>query len=203
MFRVHAFPGSGNCYKLTLMLTLLGEEFEVRTVDVLGGETRSESFLRINPNGKVPVLELPDGRYLPESNAGLWYLAEGTPFLPETRLGRARVLQWLSFEQYSHEPNIAVARFWIKYLDSPPEREAELRRRQELGHSALRLMEDHLGPREWLVGPDCTIADVALYAYTHVAEEGGFDLSACPAVSAWLERVRAQPGHVRMDILPA
>lgn len=198
VFRVYAFPGSGNCYKLTLMLTLLGEAFEVRTVDVLGGETRSESFLRINPNGKVPVLELPDGRYLPESNAGLWYLAEGTPFLPETRLGRARVLQWLSFEQYSHEPNIAVARFWIKYLDSPPEREAELRRRQELGHSALRLMEDHLGPREWLVGPDCTIADVALYAYTHVAPEGGFDLGPYPAVRAWLERVAALPRYVPM-----
>lgn len=198
VFRVYAFPGSGNCYKLTLMLTLLGEEFEVRTVDVLGGETRSESFLRINPNGKVPVLELPDGRYLPESNAGLWYLAEGTPFLPETRLGRARVLQWLSFEQYSHEPNIAVARFWIKYLNRPPEREAELRRRQEQGHAALRLMEGHLVRREWLVGPECSIADIALYAYTHVADEGGFDLAPYPALRAWLERVAALPRFAPM-----
>ena len=198
MYRVHAFPGSGNCYKLTLMLALLGEEFEVRTVDLLGGETRSEAFLRINPNGKVPVLELPDGRYLPESNAGLWYLAEGTPFLPETRLGRARVLQWLSFEQYSHEPNIAVARFWIKYLNRPPEREAELRRRQEQGHAALRLMEGHLVRRDWLVGPECSIADIALYAYTHVADEGGFDLAPYPALRAWLERVAALPGFAPM-----
>ena len=198
MFRVHASPGSGNCYKLTLLLALLGEKFEVRTVDMLGGETRSEAFLRINPNGKVPVLELPDGRYLPESNAGLWYLAEGTPWLPETRLGRARVLQWLSFEQYSHEPNIAVARFWIKYLNRPPEREQELHERQDRGRAALQIMEHHLSSRDWFVGPECTIADIALYAYTHVADEGGFELDTYPAIQAWLRRVAALPRYLPM-----
>lgn len=198
MYRVYVYPGSGNCYKLTLMLSLLDEPFEVETVDLLAGATRSEAFLRINPNGKVPVLALPDGEYLPESNAGLWYLAEGTPFLPDTRLGRARVLQWLSFEQYSHEPNIAVARFWIKYLGRPADREEELGRRQAQGRVALQVMNEHLAGREWFVGDVCSIADLALYAYTHVAEEGGFELDPYPAIRGWLGRVSRLPGYASM-----
>jgi glutathione S-transferase len=199
MYRVYAYPGSGNCYKLTLMLTLLGEPFEVTEVDILAGATRTPAYLAINPNGKVPVLQLPDGEYLPESNAGLWYLAEGSDFLPDTRLGRARVLQWLSFEQYSHEPYIAVARFWIRYLGRPPEKEEELQRRQAQGRVALQLMEDHLAGWDWFVGADCTIADLALYAYTHVAEEGGFSLASYPALRRWLERVAALPCYVPMQ----
>lgn len=199
MYRVYAYPGSGNCYKLTLMLTLLGEPFEVVEVDILAGATRTPEYLAINPNGKVPVLQLPDGEYLPESNAGLWYLAEGSGYLPDTRLGRARVLQWLSFEQYSHEPYIAVARFWIKYLGRPPEKEEELQQRQDQGRVALQLMEDHLGTRDWFVGAGCTIADLALYAYTHVAEEGGFSLAPYPALRRWLERVPTLPRFVPMQ----
>jgi glutathione S-transferase len=199
MIRVHAYPGSGNCYKLTLMLTLLGEPFELREVDILAGGTRTPEFLRMNPNGKVPVLELPDGQYLPESNAGLWYLARGTPFLPTARLAQARVVQWLSFEQYSHEPYIAVARFWLKYLGRPADREEALQRRQALGRDALRLMDDHLRVNDWFVGEACTIADLALYAYTHVAEEGGFSLAPYPAIRAWLDRVVALPGYVPMQ----
>ena len=199
MYRVYAFPGSGNCYKLTLMLTLLGEPFEVREVDILSGGTRAPDFLRMNPNGKVPVLELPDGQYLPESNAGLWYLAQGTRFLPTERLAQARVVQWLCFEQYSHEPYIAVARFWIKYLDRPADREEELERRQALGRDALQIMEDHLRVNDWFVGETCTVADLALFAYTHVAEEGGFKLAPYPALRAWLDRVVALPGYVPMQ----
>ena len=199
MYRLYAYPGSGNCYKLSLTLSLLGEAFETVHVDLLSGETRSAQFLARNPNGKVPVLELPDGEFLPESNAGLWYLAEGTPLSPADRLGRARVLQWMCFEQYSHEPNIAVARFWIKYLGRPADKEEELVRRQASGHVALAVMEQHLATRGFFVGEQFSIADIALYAYTHVADEGGFDLAAYPAVGAWLARVAAQPGHVPMD----
>jgi len=198
MYRLYAYPGSGNCYKLALTLSLLGEDFETVQVDLLSGETRSKAFLARNPNGKVPVLELPDGEFLPESNAGIWYLAEGTPLLPADRLGRARALQWMFFEQYSHEPYIAVARFWIKYLGRPADKEEELVRRQASGHDALAVMEGHLSRRAFFVGEQFTIADIALYAYTHVAAEGGFDLTAYPAVHAWLERVAGQPGHVPM-----
>ncbi len=199
VFRVYAFPGSGNCYKLTLMLTLLGEPFQAREVDILSGGTRAPEFLRMNPNGKVPVLQLPDGQFLPESNAGLWYLGQGTRFLPTGRLEQSRVLQWLCFEQYSHEPYIAVARFWVKYLGRPPDREEELERRQALGRDALRLMDDHLRVNEWFVGEHCTIADLALFAYTHVAEEGGFPLAPYPALRRWLDRVVALPGYVPMQ----
>jgi glutathione S-transferase len=199
MYRLYAYPGSGNCYKLFLTLSLLGEEFETVHVDLLAGETHSEQFLALNPNGKVPVLELPDGEFLPESNAGLWYLAEGTPLLPADRLGRARVLQWMCFEQYSHEPYVAVARFWIKYLGRPADKEEELVRRQASGHVALAVMEQHLATHSFFVGEQFSIADIALYAYTHVADEGGFDLAAYPALRAWLARVAAQPGHVPME----
>lgn len=199
MYKLYEYPGSGNCYKIRLLLNLLGVPFEAVTVDIMAGESRSEAFRAMNPAGKVPVLELAPGDYLPESNAALWYLAEGTRYLPEDRRPRAEVLRWMFFEQYSHEPNIAVARFWVRYLGNPPELARRLARRREAGRQALALMDAHLESRQFLVGDGCTIADLALYAYTHVAPEGGFDLGTWPAVVAWLRRVAAQPGYVPME----
>lgn len=198
MYRLYEFPGSGNCYKIRLLLILLGEEFEAVFVDIMAGETRTPDFLSKNPAGKIPVLEIGEGDYLPESNAALWYLAEGTRFLPDDRRGRAEVFRWLSFEQYSHEPNVATPRFWIKYLGSPPEMSERLARRQEAGRQALQIMDDHLSTRSFFVADSYTIADVALYAYTHVADEGGIELGPYAAVRAWLDRVEGQPGHVPM-----
>jgi glutathione S-transferase len=187
---------SGNAYKVRLLLHLLGLRFERVEMDIDRGETRTPAFLRINPNGRVPVLEVEPGRHLAESNAIIWYLAEGTRFLPEDRLGRAQVLQWMFFEQYSHEPNIATPRYWITHKVLTPEREAQLPAKRRLGYDALGVMEGHLEGRAFFVGERCTIADIALYAYTHVAEEGGFDLARFPAVRGWLGRVASQPGYV-------
>jgi glutathione S-transferase len=198
MLRLYDFPDSGNGYKVRLLLHRLAIPFELVEVDILKGETRTPDFLARNPNGRIPVLELDDGTCLPESNAILAYLAEGTPYLPDTRLDRARVLQWMFFEQYSHEPNIATVRFWLKHDRLTPEREAMLPGRREQGYAALAVMEVHLSGRPFLVADRFTIADIALYAYTHVAGEGGFDLSGYPAVRAWLGRVAGQDGHVPM-----
>ena len=189
---------SGNCYKVKLLLQWLGLEHEWRHVDVMAGETRTPEFARLNPNAKIPVLELADGTRLAESNAILNFLAEGTSFLPSDRLERARVLQWQFFEQYSHEPYIAVARFINKYLGLPAERMAEYQAKQVGGHKALAVMEGHLTERAFFVGPGPTIADLSLFAYTHVAGEGGFDLEPYPAIRTWIERVRAVPGFVAM-----
>jgi glutathione S-transferase len=151
----------------------------------------------MNPNGRVPVLELEDGHFLPESNAILFYLAEGTQFLPDGRFERAQVLRWAFFEQYSHEPNIATPRYWITHnLPMTEERRVTLEPKRRLGYAALEVMEGHLKDRDFFVGDRYTIADIALYAYTHVAPEGGFDLGRFPAVRTWLSRVAAQPGHV-------
>jgi glutathione S-transferase len=199
VYRLFEFPRSGNCYKLRLLLTQLDEAFEAVTIDILGGESRTASFLEMNPAGKVPVLEVAPGDWLPESNAALWYLAEGTSFLPGSRRGRAEVLRWLFFEQYSHEPNVAVARFWVRFLGRPPELEERLARRIDGAHSALRVMEAHLGRHTFLVDDRYGIADIALYAYTHVADEGGIELTAYPAIRAWLARVAEQPLHVAMN----
>jgi len=185
---------SGNCYKVRVLLGRLGLPYERREIDVVDRSGRAELLGGLNPALRVPTLVFDDGRALAESNAILWYFADGTPHLPEDRFERAQVLQWLFFEQYSHEPNIAVARFWVTFARrQPPAGEIEARRRG--GYAALDAMEGHLAGREFLVGDGCTIADIALYAYTHVAGEGGFDLAGYPAVGAWLERVAAQPGH--------
>jgi len=196
MFTVYGMADSGNCYKVKLALEQLGKPYRWVEVDSTRGETRSKEFLARNPNGKVPTLQLEDGTYLPESNAILYYLAEGTPLLPADKLGRARALQWMFFEQYSHEPYIAVARSILRYQPPESPRRAELPRLQERGNQALAVMEQHLSRNPFFAGTGYSVADIALFAYTHVAADGGFDLERYPAVSAWLARVRAQPKHV-------
>jgi glutathione S-transferase len=198
MLKVYGDRISGNCYKLKLLLAQLGRPFEWIDVDVLKRETRTPEFLAMNPNGRVPVLEIEPGVHLVESNAILCYLADGTPYLPEGRLERARVLQWLFFEQYSHEPYVATSRFWIRYLGGGEEYRARLAEKRAGGEAALAIMEGELREREWLAAGRYTIADIALYAYTHVAHEGGFDLALYKAVRAWLRRVEAQPGYTPM-----
>jgi glutathione S-transferase len=195
MLRLYDYLPSGNGYKVRLLLHQLGIPFERVELDIVRGETRTPEFLARNPNGRIPTLELEDGTHLAESNAILWYLADGSPFLPADRLARARVLQWLCFEQYSHEPNIATVRFWL-HTELTDERRALLSAKRALGHAALGVMDGHLRDRAFLVDDRYTIADIALYAYTHVAHEGGFELAPYAAVVAWLDRVRAQPGHV-------
>ncbi len=196
---LHDYVLSGNGYKARLLLSQLGIPFERTEYDIVKGETRAPEFLaRINANGRVPVLETDEGEFLPESNAILFYLAKDTPFLPDGRIERARVLQWMFFEQYSHEPNIAVARAWVHVfgVEMTEERRAALDRRHKLGYDALGVMEGHLENENFFAGGRYSIADIALYAYTHVAGEGGFDLSGYPAVRAWIARVGSQPGHV-------
>jgi glutathione S-transferase len=185
---------SGNCYKVRLLLAHLGVEFERREVDVVDRSNRVELLGELNPALRVPTLVLDDGRPLAESNAILFHFAEGTPYLPEDRYERAQALQWLFFEQYSHEPNIAVVRFWVRYSDTPPA-DAEVETRRRAGYAALDAMERHLSSRTFHVGERFTIADISLYAYTHVAAEGGFDLAGYPAIRAWVDRVPGQPGH--------
>jgi glutathione S-transferase len=195
MLRLYDYLPSGNGYKVRLLLHQLGIPFERVELDIVRGETRTPEFLARNPNGRIPTLELEDGTPLAESNAILWYLADGSPFLPADRLARARVLQWMCFEQYSHEPNIATVRFWL-HTELTDERRALLPAKRALGHAALGVMDGHLRDRSFFVDDRYTIADIALYAYTHVAHEGGFELAPYAAVVAWLDRVRAQPGHV-------
>ena len=208
MLRLHDNASSGNAYKIRLLLTLLAKRFERVEYDTDHGQTRTPEFLaRVNPNGRVPVLELEDGRCLPESNAILWFLAEGTRFLPaldapdaeQARWERAEILQWMFFEQYSHEPNIATVRAWITHgVEMTPERVAALPGKRRWGEAALAVMERHLAQRRFFVGDRYTIADIALYAYTHVAGEGGFDLQPYERVRAWLARVAAQPRHIKI-----
>lgn len=196
MLRLYDYLSSGNSYKPRLLLNLLGQPFDLVELDIMKGETRTPEYLAKNANGRIPLLELEDGTFLPESNAILFYLAEGTPFLPDDRLGRAQVLQWMFFEQYNHEPNIAVVRFWIEHDGMTPEHEAMLPAKREGGYAALDVMEDRLAKRDWFVGETASIADIALYAYTHVAHEGGFDLAGYPAIRAWLDRVSALPDYI-------
>jgi glutathione S-transferase len=199
MIKVYGDINSGNCYKIKLLMSLLDIGHEWNHVDLLGQETRSASFMAMNPNAKMPVLEIGPGNHLWESNAILNYLAEGTDFLPSERLARARVLQWQFFEQYSHEPYIAVARFIARYLGMPESRKQDFLSKQEGGHKALRVMESQLEKTPYLAGDQYTIADISLYAYTHVAHEGGFDVSAYPAICRWLARVESHPKHVTMQ----
>jgi glutathione S-transferase len=192
-------PVSGNCYKVRLLLAHLGIPYERRDLDVVDRSNRSGVLGGLNPDLRVPTLVLDDGRPLAESGAILWYFGEGSRFVPGDRYDRARVLQWMFFEQYSHEPAIAVVRFLIAY-SGEPERHAELiEQRTRAGYRALDAMERHLAGGAFLVGDAMSLADIALYAYTHVAEEGRFDLSRYPAIGAWLARVAAEPGHVPID----
>ena len=192
-------PVSGNCYKVRLLLAHLGIPYERRTMDVVDRSNRRDVLGELNPALRVPTLVLDDGRPLAESGAILWYLGEGTRFVPEDPYERAQVLQWMFFEQYDHEPAIAVARFWLAYSGRPDEFADRLPERTAAGHRALAAMERHLDGREFLVGDGLTLADIALYAYSHVADEGGFDLERYPALRAWLERVASEPGHVTIE----
>jgi glutathione S-transferase len=192
-------PVSGNCYKVRLLFAHLGIAFERRTVDVVDRSNRPELLGGLNPALRVPTLILDDGRPLAESNAILWYFGEGTRFVPTDAYERAKVLQWMFFEQYDHEPAIAVVRFWVTYSGRPEAFADRLEERMAAGNRALAAMEGHLAGRDFLVGEAVTLADIALYAYTHVAPEGGFDLGPYPAVQAWLDRVAAISGHVPID----
>jgi glutathione S-transferase len=192
-------PVSGNCYKVRLLLAHLGIPYELRTVDVVDRSNRPELLGGLNPALRVPTLVLDDGRPLAESGAILWYFGEGTRFVPDDPYARAQVLQWMFFEQYDHEPALAVVRFWLAYSGRPEAFADRIEERRAAGYRALDAMESHLDGRELLVGESLTIADIALYAYTHVAHEGGFELDGYPAVRAWLARVAAEPGHVPID----
>ena len=190
---------SGNCYKVRLLAAQLGMPLELVEMDVLDRSDRPDVLGGLNPALRVPTLVLDDGRALGESGAIICFLAEGTPFLPDDRYERAQVLQWLFFEQYDLEPNIAVARFWLSVSGTPERWAAELPAKQEAGYRTLAAMERHLAERAYLVGERYTVADIALYGYTNVAEEGGFALGRFPAVQAWLARVAAEPGHIPID----
>ncbi len=198
---LHQMHVSGNCYKVRLAARQLGIQLKLKDYGLHDRQTRTAEFLAMNPNGRVPLLELEDGRCLAESGAILWYLADGTPLVPEDRWARAQMLQWMFFEQYSHEPYIAVARFWMAFAPK-----AEFAAKKHLvpewhvkGYAALGVMDAHLARNDWFSGGRYSIADIALYAYTHCAADGGFDLQQYPAVRLWLDRVRATPKFVPLE----
>ncbi len=202
MIILHEYAASGNCYKIRLTAALLGLAIERREYDIMKGETRTADFLaNVNSNGRIPVLQ--DGhRFLPESNAACFYLADGSALVPADRFERADMLRWMFWEQYNHEPNVATLRFWHGWLGE--ENWTDVQRAMHpgkvaAGEAALKLMDEHLASRDWLVGGSASLADVALYAYTHVAEGGGFKLADYPKVQAWLKRVEATPGYVPME----
>lgn len=199
---LHEYAPSGNCYKIRLTLAHLGRPYERRGYDIMKGETRTPAFLtNVNANGRIPVLQVGD-RFLPESNAAIWYLAEGTKLVPSDRWDRADVLRWMFFEQYNHEPNVATMRFWKAFVGESNWTDVQRLLapvKQDAGDAALKLMDEHLDGRRFFVGDALSIADIALYAYTHVAPEGGFDLKAYPNVMAWCEAVALQPGHVQLE----
>ncbi|NJM63299.1 MAG: glutathione S-transferase family protein [Oscillatoriales cyanobacterium RU_3_3] len=196
MLKLYEYPPSGNCYKIRLLLTQLDRPFDRVTIDILKGESRTPEFLLKNPNGRIPVLEIAPGKFLFESNAIMFYSSEGTEFFPEDKLERAQVMQWLFFEQYSHEPFIATSRFWISLLGKAEEYKEALQQKQAPGYAALGVMEQHLEKNEFFVGNRYTIADIGLFAYTHVAGEGGFDLSGFSAILKWIYRVQSQPRYI-------
>jgi glutathione S-transferase len=193
---VYGTTASGNCHKVRMVLDITGRPYAWREIDVMKAETRTPAFLRLNPNGKVPVVELEDGSALAESNAILWYLGEGTTLIPDDRLQRARMLQWMFFEQYTHEPVIAVARFIRVFLQHHDD--ARLPDLLARGRRALDVMEQHLAGRDFFIGERLSLADLALFAYTHRAADGGFDLEGYPAIGRWLDRCRAEPGITEM-----
>lgn len=198
MLTLYDYLDSGNGYKCRLILALRGIDYKRVELDLDKGETRKADFLAKNPNGRIPALELEDGTVLPESNAILYYLADGSRYLPDDRLSRAQVMQWLFFEQYSHEPYVATPRWIIRHLGRDHPRMAEMPERLEKGRAAFGVMEQHLSRHDFFVGGRYSIADIALYAYTHRAHEGDHDLSPYPALRAWLDRVAKQPGHIKM-----
>ena len=199
MIKIYGDIYSGNCYKLKLLCSLLSISHEWIAIDILKGETRSEAFLELNPNGQIPVCITDDGELLTESNAILYYLAQGSQFWPTDKLLQTRVLQWQYFEQYTHEPTIAIARFIKRYLGMPEDRKDEYETKLKAGYRAMSLMEKRLHEADFLVGEQCSIADISLFAYTHVAEEGGFDLSAFDSIQTWIARIQSLPGHLSMD----
>ena len=188
MIRLYDYLNSGNSYKARLILKLTARPYQLVPIDIFHGQSRTPEFLAKNPNGRIPLLEYPDGRRLAESNAILWHLAEGTPYLPSDPWQRALVMQWLCFEQYSHEPNIATVRGWLRHSEITDAKRALIEQKRALGYAALGVMESELACHRYFGGSEFSIADIALYAYTHVAHEGGFELGAYPAVNAWLER---------------
>jgi len=199
---LHEYARSGNCYKIRLTAAHVGATLERREYDIMRDETRTPEFLeRVNANGRIPVLQVGD-RFLPESNAACWYLAGGTPLIPEDRFEQADVLRWMFWEQYNHEPNVATLRFWFGWIGEANFTEFQrvaLPLKREAGLAALRLMDDHLSASDFLVGGRFTVADVVLYAYTHTCEDGGYRLADFPAVADWLTRVAALPRHVPLD----
>ena len=199
MLRVYGDSQSGNCYKIKLLLYILSIEHEWIHVDILAGETHTAEFKKMNPNSRIPVLVLANGSILTESNAILNFLAEGSEFLPQNPYLRAQVLQWQFFEQYSHEPFIATARYINKYLGLPEDRRAEYEAKQEGGHRALSVMEQQLSQSDFLVGSSLTIADISLYAYTHVAHEGGFELDGYVAIRRWIDRIEQRDDYLAMN----
>lgn len=196
--RIYGDSISGNCYKIKLLCSELGIDYDWRELDILAGATRTADFLQKNPNGKIPLLELPDGRHLAESNAILCYLAEGTELSGTDRFERARVLQWMFFEQYSHEPYVATSRFIVRYLGNPPERQAELEQKRAGGERALGIMDSQLLRTPFMIGEKFTLADIALFAYTHVAEEGGFELGRWPGILAWMQKITSRQNYTAM-----
>jgi glutathione S-transferase len=199
---LHEYARSGNCYKIRLTAAHVGAALERREYDIMKDETRTESFLTgVNANGRIPVLQVGD-RFLPESNAACYWLADGSPLLPSDRFEHADLLRWLFWEQYNHEPNVATLRFWTGWLgldNLSPAQSAQLTTKRQNGIAALKLMDKHLEVHDYLVGGRFSLADICLYAYTHTAEEGGYRLADYPAVQAWLGRVRGQPGHIALD----
>lgn len=198
VLRIYGDSISGNCYKLQLACAQLGITHEWQEVDIMSGAARSDEFLAMNPNGKVPLAALPDGRFLAESNAILSFLADGSELSGNDAYERASILQWMFFEQYSHEPYIATSRFIIQYLGNPAERQSDLLAKREGGYKALSVMEGRLSSNDFFANSRYSIADIALYAYTHVANEGGFDLADYPSINAWLKRVQQQESYVPM-----
>ena len=196
---LHEYTQSGNCYKIRLTAALLGFSLERREYDIMRGETRTPEFLsNVNANGRIPVLQIGDC-FLPESNAACFYLADGSRLIPSDRFDRADMLHWMFFEQYNHEPNVATLRFWLGFVGEQnlnDAQRAQIGTKRAAGDAALKLMDEHLSSRDWFVGNSLTLADIALYAYTHVAEDGNFDLKQYPNVLAWLDRVAAQPNYV-------
>jgi len=196
---LHEYTQSGNCYKIRLTAALLGLPLQRREYDIMKGETRTPEFLAdVNANGRIPVLQIGD-RFLPESNAACFYLADGSHLIPSDRFDRADMLRWMFFEQYNHEPNVATLRFWLGFVGEQNLNDSQRDQigiKRAAGEAALKLMDKHLATRDWFVGDSLTLADIALYAYTHVAEDGGFNLEQYPALDRWLSRVAAQPSYI-------